>query len=147
MSVNAVGMFYAKLASDQMLNRTFARATAEFTMKFAAERGYLFTEHDMQIYNDNLHGLAKQFGKDVKQLHEHHVGNVAKAAAQAVGKVAGKAGGKAGAKSSGLSPEFVKAAMSVAGAKDAMGNMEMNQILGRIGQIMGSLGAKRQKSG
>lgn len=129
MSVNAVAMFYGKLGSDMLLRKAFAEATSACAIRFAAERGYMFTAYDMQVAGETLQGFAKQFGNDLKQLHQHHMETVGKAAGQAAGGAAGRSPSQSGI-----------------GAGRAMSTIEMERIVGLLGQIVGSRGSKK-KSG
>ena len=136
MSVNAVHMFYGKLATDMTMRHAFAQATSACAIKFAAERGYMFTAYDLQLAGETFQGHAKRVGEDVKHLLEHqqNLGAIGRAAAKAVAKGAGRAG---------QSP-------SHAAATDAtriMSSMQLDQILGRLGEAFGTHGGIKIKSG
>jgi hypothetical protein len=137
-------MFYGKLASDMMLNREFAKATSEFTIKFAAEHGYMFTDHDLLVAGQTMQGFAKQFGNDVKQLHQYHLGTVGKAALRAVGQAVAQAPAQ-GAKAAGRTGN--PGGLSPSQANSIMSGIEMDRMMSRIGDVIGGMSGTKKKSG
>lgn len=127
MSVSAVQMFYQKLASDMMMRNAFAQETTAATIRFAAERGYMFTAHDLQVAGEHMQGFVKRLGDDMKQIVQHQQ------QMQKSAKIGIQAGANAGKAASG-------------DANQAMANMQFDLILGRLAEVFNvTSGAKKAK--
>lgn len=135
MSVSSVHMFYGKLASDMTMRNAFAQATSASVIRFAAERGYMFTPYDLQMAGETLQGHAKRVGEDVKQLMQHQQG------LGAVGKAAARAVAKGAAQAAGQSPS------QAAEANRIMSALQIEHLLGRLGEVFGPHGGAKTKSG
>ncbi|MEP6835261.1 MAG: hypothetical protein ABJB74_17880 [Gemmatimonas sp.] len=139
MSVNAVAMFYGKLASDMMLAKEFAHASSVFAIEFAAERGYLFTEYDLQMAGVTMQGHAKRLGDDVKQMLElqQKVG----LAVKGVGSITGQVVGHAASQSTDKSTAVFNALNEVL---RHMSNFQVDQVHGRLGEVLGTRGGAKK---
>jgi hypothetical protein len=144
MSVSSVHMFYAKLASDMMLRDAFAEATAEFTIKFAAERGYMFNGYDLQIAGETLQGHAKQVSDDVRQMLQLQQ-QLQQQIGQSTGLVAGAMGPNPGAKPTGVAG--ASGLQAVDGLLRALSSIDTALVHDRLGEIFGTHGGFKRASG
>lgn len=142
MSVNGVAMFYGKVATDMMLRNEFAKFMSDSIRTFARERGYFFTEHDLQVSGKYLQGFAKLLENDVKSLQAMQ--RAAAAAVNAATKVAAK---KAivTPPPPGMGPLAVPpGGMDPAGI---MAGMQMDTIYRRLADVFAGMSGSKKKSG
>jgi hypothetical protein len=129
MSVKAVAMFYGQLGSNMMMRKEFAQATSACIIKFAAERGHLFTEYDLLVAGGYLQGMAKTMGDHVKQV-QAYTQNLSPSGSQE-SKNAHQPGFMGGPP--GINPGQI------------MSHMQTQQILSRIGEIFGAASGSKKK--